>query len=156
MERFKQIGKFQKEYGSVIRKFIILKSRKKNIIDIEKFFQELSTEFDLFENDILYKNLKGFQNWRNRIISDTVNNFEFRIINKNFLAFILLHLFILCQDEFNIMELEYLEVDGGKSFSKLHNIIALKIKQIKNELKKKSRSKSKSRGKKLKRKSRKY
>ena len=149
-----KLGNFRRNTGQLSENLLYLNHVKKNIIDIEKFFQELSTEFDLFENDILYKNLKGFQNWRNRIISDTVNNFEFRIINKNFLAFILLHLFILCQDEFNIMELEYLEVDGGKSFSKLHNIIALKIKQIKNELKKKSRSKSKSRRKKFKRKSR--
>ena len=153
-----KLGNFRRNTGQLSENLLYLNHVKKNIIDIENFFQELSSEFDLFENDILYKNLKGFQNWRNRIISDTVNNFEFRIINKNFLAFILLHLFILCQDEFNIMELEYLEVDGGKSlFSKLHNIIDSKIKQIKNELKKKkSRSKTKSRGKKLKRKSRKY
>lgn len=159
IDKWKQIdlnklGKYGKNTGEITDNLLYLNYIKENVINLSDLFDELSKDFELSENDIFYKNLKGFQNWRNRLINDTVNNFEYSYFNKNFLSFILLHLFILCGGKFKIRNLEY--IDGGKSINNLEKMLNLKIKQIKNELKKKkkSRSKTKLRRKKSKRKSR--
>jgi hypothetical protein len=117
---------------------------KENVIDLEEIFKELSIEFELSSENIESKNLNKFQIWRNRIILDTVNNFQYSKINKNFLAFIILHMFILCQDEFYIEEFEDV-FDGGKMTFLLKNLIESNIKQIKNEIKKKRSRKTRSR-----------
>jgi hypothetical protein len=149
-----KLGKYRKNTGQLTENLLYLTYIKENVMNLSELFDELSEKFELSENDIFYKNLKGFQSWRNRLINDTVNNFEYSYFNKNFLSFILLHLFILCGNKFKIRNLEY--IDGGKSINNLEKMLNLKIKQIKNELKKKkkSRSKSKLRRKKSKRKSR--
>jgi hypothetical protein len=148
MTDFKKMGNYRKNTGYLNDNLLYLNYIKHNVINLSELFDELSDKFEATENDILYKNLKAFQNWRNRIINDTVNNFDYVDINKNFLSFILLHLFILCNRKFNIRDLEY--IDGGKiTINRLENMINLKIKQIKNKIKK-----SKSLRKKSKRKSR--
>jgi len=145
-----KLGKYRKNTGELTDNLLYLNYIKENVINLSELFDELSKDFELSENDIFYKNLKGFQNWRNRLINDTVNNFEYSYFNKNFLSFILLHLFILCGDKFKIRNLEY--IDGGKSINNLEKMLNSKIKQIKNEIKKsKSSRKSKSRRKKTKR-----
>ena len=137
-----KLGKYRRNIGHLTENLLYLNHIKDNIIDLQVFFKELAIEHDLSEDDILYKNEKRFQMWRNRIINDTVNNFEFSTINKNFLSFIILHLFILCHDEFNILEFEY--VDNGKTqINKLLDIVNSKIKQVKNKIKKKSMSRRK-------------
>ena len=137
-----KLGNYRKNTGYLTDNLLYLNYIKDNVINLSELFEELSNEFELSENDIFYKNLKGFQIWRNRLINDTVNNFEYSEINKNFLSFILLHIFILCHRKFKIRNLEY--IDGGKSINNLEKMINLKIKQIKNEIKKNNSHRKKS------------
>lgn len=145
-ENFKKLINYRQAFWHLTDNMLYLNYIKDNIIDIKEFFTELSSEFEIFEDDIVYRDLNRFQYWRNRIINDTVNNFEYSFINKNFLSFILLHLFILCEHEFDITDVEYIEqFDGGKikTFTNLQKMIESKIKYVKNEIKKnKSQKKS--------------
>jgi hypothetical protein len=145
---FNQLSNFRRSVGFLTNNLLYLNKIKESVIDLENVFKELSEEFELSTENIEDKNLQKFQYWRNRIILDTVNNFHYSKINRNFLAFIILHMFILCNDEFIIEDYENV-FDGGKTTILLKNMLNLKIKKIKNELKKK-----KSRSKKSKRKSR--
>jgi hypothetical protein len=150
-----KLGKYTKNTGQLSDNLLYLSYIKENVVNLSDLFDELSKDFELSENDIFYKNLKGFQNWRNRLINDTVNNFEYSYFNKNFLSFILLHLFILCNNKFKIRNLEY--IDGGKTINNLEQMLNSKINHIKNQLKKRKSLKSKrkkSKRKKSKRKSR--
>ena len=157
-ENFKKLINYRQAFWHLTDNMLYLNYIKDNIIDIKEFFTELSSEFEIFENDIVYRDLNRFQYWRNRIINDTVNNFEYSFINKNFLSFILLHLFILCEHEFDITDVEYIDqFDGGKikTFTNLQKIIESKIKYIENEIKKKKSQKKKSQKKSRKRRTRK-
>jgi hypothetical protein len=143
-ENFKKLINYRQAFLHLTDNMLYLNYIKDNIIDIKEFFTELSSEFEIFEDDIVYRDLNRFQYWRNRIINDTVNNFEYSFINKNFLSFILLHLFILCEHEFDITDVEYIEqFDGGKikTFTNLQKMIESKIKYVKNEIKKKKSQK---------------
>jgi hypothetical protein len=139
-----KLTNFRKSVGFLTKNLLYLNKIKENVIDLEEIFKELSIEFELSSENIESKNLNKFQIWRNRIILDTVNNFQYSKINKNFLAFIILHMFILCQDEFYIEEFEDV-FDGGKMTFLLKNLIESNIKQIKNEIKKKRSRKTRSR-----------
>ena len=145
---FNQLSNFRRSVGFLTNNLLYLNKIKESVIDLENVFKELSEEFELSTENIEDKNLQKFQYWRNRIILDTVNNFHYSKINRNFLAFIILHMFILCNDEFIIEDYENV-FDGGKTTILLKNMLNLKIKKIKNEIKKK-----KSRSKKSKHKSR--
>lgn len=148
-----KLTNFRRSVGFLTKNLLYLNKIKENVIDLEEVFKELSNEFELSSENIENKNLNKFQIWRNRIILDTVNSFQYSKINKNFLAFIILHMFILCQDEFYIEEFEDV-FDGGKMTILLKNLIESNIKQIKNEIKKK-RSRSKKNKKSKKRRTRK-
>lgn len=150
---FNQLSNFRRSVGFLTNNLLYLNKIKESVIDLENVFQELSEEFESSSDNIEDKNLQKFQYWRNRIILDTVNNFHYSKINRNFLAFIILHMFILCKDEFNIEDYENV-FDGGKTTILLKNMLNLKIKKIKNELKKKKKIKSRSKTKSRQRKSR--
>jgi hypothetical protein len=132
----RKLGNYGKNVGELSDNLLYLNYIEDNIINLKNFFKELSNEYDLSEQDIYYKNLKGFQIWRNRIINDTVINFDYSSINRNFLSFILIHLFILCHRRFRILDLEYFDDSGRTKMDKLHDIVKSKIKQIKNKIKK--------------------
>jgi len=142
---FNKLSTFRRSVGFLTKNLLYLNKIKESVIDLEEVFKELSEQFESSSENIEDKNLLKFQFWRNRIILDTINNFEYSKINKNFLAFIILHMFILCQDEFYIEDFEDV-FDGGKITILLKNLIESNIKQIKNEINKK-RKKSKNRSK---------
>lgn len=73
-------------------------------IDLREVVNVLSKEFDSTTPNLEHKSKINYIMWRNQYIRDTVRNFKRKKINKDFLIFIILFIFVMFESEFSIYE----------------------------------------------------
>lgn len=108
------LNRYARNTGYLTKNLMYLYGIKESVINLEEIFKELSNNFDNSTTNIKKKSQKFYEGWRNDIIQDTLQNFKCKKVNKDFMAFLLLHMFKLCKDEFNIIDVEELIMDGRK------------------------------------------
>ena len=103
-KNLKVLENYRKTTGHITKNLLHIVKIKHTKLDLQQLFLTLSKEFDSQTNDITEKTLLHYQLWRNKYIKDTVRNFPLKKINRDFLSFLILHMFLLCEDEFTIYE----------------------------------------------------
>ena len=125
------LGKYRKNVGYITKNLSYLADIEDSVIDLEEIFQKLSMEFNKIE--IEKRNKKRYEEWRNDIINDTVNVMHYKKTNRDFIAFLLLHMFNECFDEFDIYEFEAIS-DGRLKVRSLDKYMKELRRKMKREL----------------------
>ena len=107
------LANFAKATGGIVYDNLLkISNIEDSNINIKKLFEEISSQFIIDNPSIFNRSNEDYEIWRNRLIRDTLRNFNYVNTNKDIFCFILLHIFQLAKNKINIMNFE--ELDGIK------------------------------------------
>jgi len=107
------LADFAKATGGIVYDNLLkISNIEDSNINIKKLFEEISLQFIIDNPSIFNRSNEDYEIWRNRLLRDTLRNFNYVNMNKDIFCFILLHIFQLAKNKINIMNFE--ELDGIK------------------------------------------
>ena len=118
-ENLENLKEFGLSYGFITKNLLEISDTYDIDIDsgiIKKIFNDISNQFLLDNSEIYFRSKEYYEIWRNKLIKLTVDNIELNRINRDFLSFILLHIFELAyrKSKIKIMILKEIDFDGKK------------------------------------------
>jgi len=119
-ENLEKLKEFGLSYGFITKNLLEISDTYDIDLDsgiIKKIFNDISKQFLIDNPEIYFRSKEYYEIWRNKLIKLSVDNIELNRINRDFLSFILLHIFELAcsKSKIKIVNLKEIDfVDGKK------------------------------------------
>lgn len=112
-EKLDKLRNYGKSTGFLTKNLLVISRIKDSKIQLDYLIKELSKLYLEQHPNITDRSLEDYQYWRNKIIKNTTRNFILKRINRDFLSFLLLHIFKYIEEYLEIIDYEEL-FDGKK------------------------------------------